>query len=379
MVYRNGDIYNGDFAQGKEHGNGQMMFADPASEYVGSWSNGMPSGMGIMKRSNGGSYEGHFLAGRYYGQGTLSLPDGTRYRGQWSNDALNGFATVEYRDGRYYRGTLSNGKRHGSGFLQWADGSSYEGTFVDHQIEGVGVYRSMEEGSVYHGSFVNGQASGFGIRTFGDGHVVMGEWRANKLVDGFEHSAKSIEAGRQEWQGVGTEEGVSGMSVSSLLDLSHSRGLRASEAQTKESMSTPLQGAPPSEDTQAVSPLTHSLGSHHLKVAVVPALKRASGLASGSDADTRPSVGKHSPPMRSPRETMPPIAVTGSSPARNDPVTPKPSEPNFLSRWRSPEAPLHHEADLSRWSSESSEFVSDDADANDAEGLHLAGQSVSHL
>ena len=50
MTFTNGDVYKGEFVEGKQHGRGTTAYADK-DKYVGEWENGT-----------------------YHGQGTLSSP-----------------------------------------------------------------------------------------------------------------------------------------------------------------------------------------------------------------------------------------------------------------------------------------------------------------
>lgn len=53
-----GDIYEGQFSQGKRHGNGKYLWTASKDKYDGEYRFGQRCGNGIIYYSNGDKYEG---------------------------------------------------------------------------------------------------------------------------------------------------------------------------------------------------------------------------------------------------------------------------------------------------------------------------------
>ena len=67
-IYLNGNIYEGQFINGKIEGTGKMIYAN-GDKYVGEWRDGFYSGQGLMAYVTGDSYEGQFRQGLYCNEG----------------------------------------------------------------------------------------------------------------------------------------------------------------------------------------------------------------------------------------------------------------------------------------------------------------------
>ena len=59
---------------------------------------------------DGSKYEGDFIDGKRHGQGTWMRPDGTRYEGEWKNDKPDGRGTLSYPNGEKRTGEWKAGK-----------------------------------------------------------------------------------------------------------------------------------------------------------------------------------------------------------------------------------------------------------------------------
>ncbi len=64
MEHDDGGKYEGEFKDGKKHGQGALTFPD------------------------GRRFEGEFKDGKKHGQGALTLPDGEKYEGEWKDGDL---------------------------------------------------------------------------------------------------------------------------------------------------------------------------------------------------------------------------------------------------------------------------------------------------
>ncbi|MEQ1642280.1 MAG: hypothetical protein ABL959_02415 [Pyrinomonadaceae bacterium] len=71
MVYRTGDIYEGDFVDGKRVGQGTYTYKN-GQLYVGQFSDGVRNGKGKFTFSDGSTYEGSFVMGNFIGHGTYT-------------------------------------------------------------------------------------------------------------------------------------------------------------------------------------------------------------------------------------------------------------------------------------------------------------------
>lgn len=73
-----------------------------------------------MTYDNGDRYEGEFEDGKKHGQGKYDWKEKNDqldyYDGTWKNDSAEGFGSSMIR-GQFYTGEFKNGKRHGEGQL----------------------------------------------------------------------------------------------------------------------------------------------------------------------------------------------------------------------------------------------------------------------
>ena len=190
--YSDGAWYEGDFKDGKWHGNGTYCWPD-GGKYIGQFLNGLLHGEGVLYHTNGTSnkvtynngncisiipnnireeysdgawYEGEMKNGVRHGQGTFGWPDGGRYVGQFSNGVLHGEGILyhvngtsnkviyennelksylpnnireEYPDGAWYEGEMKSGVRHGQGTFGWPGGNKYVGGWNDGSMHGDGI------------------------------------------------------------------------------------------------------------------------------------------------------------------------------------------------------------------------------------------------
>ena len=117
----NRDVYKGEWKDNSRHGKGKLIYKD-GSFYEGTWEDGMPRhGKGTYKYGgtynygeNRDVYEGEFRDGKFHGQGKLIYKDGSVYEGTWENGMpRNGKGTYKETFGRVYEGAFVDGKRHG--------------------------------------------------------------------------------------------------------------------------------------------------------------------------------------------------------------------------------------------------------------------------
>jgi hypothetical protein len=100
--------------------------------YDGEWDNGKANGRGRCSYSvNHAIYEGYWKDNERYGRGTYVLPSCFAYEGSWKDDKSNGIGICVYDNGDVYNGNWKNNQRHGKGTFTWINGSAYNGTWKD--------------------------------------------------------------------------------------------------------------------------------------------------------------------------------------------------------------------------------------------------------
>ena len=78
--------------------------------------------------SNGDNYNGEWRDGKPHGQGTYTHASGAIYKGEWKWDQPHGIGSYTYSNGNQYFGEFREGSRHGYGILRFVDRrSSQEG------------------------------------------------------------------------------------------------------------------------------------------------------------------------------------------------------------------------------------------------------------
>ena len=104
-----GDIYSGEWKDGKYHGQGTIEYSD-GTKYIGKWKEGLPNGQGILTDSGGNKYVGEFEDGKRHGQGTYTMSDESNYTGQWEDSIPNGEGIYTFADGTFDKGIWKKGK-----------------------------------------------------------------------------------------------------------------------------------------------------------------------------------------------------------------------------------------------------------------------------
>ena len=114
-VYRwdNGDYYEGLFREDKRNGQGRFLFHN-GNDYTGEFNDGMFDGHGRYK-FEGGIYEGEWKDGKYHGNGTLTYAaSGAKYTGEFRNSVAHGFGIEVTVDGGKRQGLWEHGQPVGS-------------------------------------------------------------------------------------------------------------------------------------------------------------------------------------------------------------------------------------------------------------------------
>jgi hypothetical protein len=94
------------------------------------------NGKGDYKWSNGDVYKGQWKDGKLTGQGIYKWKDGTVYEGGWKDGKQNGQGTNKWPDGAVYVGQFKDDFLHGQGTYTNPNGEKFSGTWVDGKLDG---------------------------------------------------------------------------------------------------------------------------------------------------------------------------------------------------------------------------------------------------
>lgn len=184
LTLANGICYEGDFKKpgGYRHGHGSLTIPEALhaeaglSTYIGTYVEGLRSGVGDVTFPSGARYKGYFDGNLRHGRGVFVVGESStgayRYEGPWEQDQATGDkgATIKYQSGHVYAGGSLRGRRHGHGRFYGAPSSSaerrvedrlvYVGQWEEDAMHGDGELRCAD--GVYKGQFVRGARSGRG-------------------------------------------------------------------------------------------------------------------------------------------------------------------------------------------------------------------------
>jgi len=135
MEYTNGDVYEGDFIQGKRHGKGKYTTPDGYS-YEGEWINNQRHGKGkSITIGIGGTYEGYFVRDKRHGQGKTTYTNGDVYEGYYKNGRKHGRGKFTLVNGSIYEGEWESDQRHGTFKLTESNGEQYEIIYSHNKLQ----------------------------------------------------------------------------------------------------------------------------------------------------------------------------------------------------------------------------------------------------
>ncbi|KAL9188888.1 hypothetical protein ACHAXT_011378 [Thalassiosira profunda] len=214
-----GNIYQGEWAEGKPHGRGTKTWVD-GDVYEGEWKDGCHHGRGFFIFADGDVYDGEWKDNIYDGTGTFTWADGDVYSGEWRGGLEHGrgtktWANVNMFEGKQrwspgdsYEGEWVKGLRHGHGTRRNASGDVvYEGKWVEgfpvekgqpnrvggsargglkpscstSTADGGKIETPHYDNGVYEGELKNDKPHGRGVCRYANGHVYDGEWRDGKM------------------------------------------------------------------------------------------------------------------------------------------------------------------------------------------------------
>jgi hypothetical protein len=208
--------WSGPVVDGKAEGKGRLTLTlrdkdgkDVTGKASAEMKKGKLDGKGVLKYSNGNSYEGDFLDGKREGKGVYKWKNGDVYEGDFKDDLLNGKGVMKWKDGDVYEGDFKDDLPNGKGVYKWKNGDVYEGDFKDGKKNGKGVLKFKQKnynGDVYEGDFkddletgkgvykwingyseegdmVNGHLNGYGVYKSSTGEIIyQGLWKDGRII-----------------------------------------------------------------------------------------------------------------------------------------------------------------------------------------------------
>ncbi|GLJ11582.1 hypothetical protein SUGI_0171970 [Cryptomeria japonica] len=178
-VYTNGDMYEGEFHQGKCSGSG-VYYYNMSGSYEGDWIDGKYDGYGVETWARGSRYRGQYRQGFRHGYGVYRFYTGDVYLGEWCNGQSHGYGVHICEDGSRYVGEFKWGVKHGLGYYHFRNGDTYAGEYFADKMHGFGVYH-FANGHQYEGAWYEGRKQGLGMYTFRNGERQSGHWHHGVL------------------------------------------------------------------------------------------------------------------------------------------------------------------------------------------------------
>jgi len=175
MKYTNGDMYEGEWKDDKKHGHGRCMWYHDNSVYEGEFVDGVMKGRG-KKYGKDYIYEGEFEDNNYDGNGTLTVyvddKSGDKkesYMGQWKGGKKHGYG--KHITHMYHYKMFGSYRQYG----MYEDNTVYEGMWTDDKKEGYGELTIGDCGRIFYEE---------DWADYGTHHVVgrkyEGEWKDDK-------------------------------------------------------------------------------------------------------------------------------------------------------------------------------------------------------
>jgi len=151
-VYSNGEIYEGDFVDGRRAGKGKYSYAN-GDKYDGEFQDNKKHGIGRLTYNGKGEYYGFFENGKKHGEGMFKYPNNDIYSGWWRYGKKHGKGTYVFSDtGMRLIGNWSEGKMTDGKWL-FPNGVNYEGTFEHNKPKGKGTW-AFQNGNTLQGEYI---------------------------------------------------------------------------------------------------------------------------------------------------------------------------------------------------------------------------------
>lgn len=188
MKSPDGSTYEGDWFDGRPHGQGILSSAD-GSAYVGEFRSGIRVGLGAMAYASGDRYAGYWKDSKPFGFGGIFLADGTIYLGQWEDAQFHGTGVMIRDNDEKVIATWEKGlnkaalpatKTNNGWLIAGGKGKPYYGGKTLKAYNGAG-FAASPKGEVYVGEFKRGEYHGEGA-FFGENRLFVGDWKFNRLT-----------------------------------------------------------------------------------------------------------------------------------------------------------------------------------------------------
>nr|UMO79885.1 Morn repeat domain containing protein [Pandoravirus aubagnensis] len=198
--WRNGDRYQGRWHINQRYGRGRGAWQS-GHIYDGYWRNGRPHGEGTMATPDGDRYEGSWAFGVPCGRGSYRCVDDRLVLGFWDtgrclpetivtpagvatfDGADRAVMTVACNDGTRIRAVHRREYDDGTCFCLNPDGSFYSGRYLQGNAHGHGAL-TLTDGRRYDGQWDANRRHGYGSMLYADGSRWEGEWRADRRHSG---------------------------------------------------------------------------------------------------------------------------------------------------------------------------------------------------
>jgi hypothetical protein len=228
MIYKNGDIYIGNWDNNQRFGNGLLVKRN-GTQFIGEWKENKLTGRGKIVHNENifdlyfrenkvvkiYSFVYMYTMGKYKFDGTIStitkkndnrncrvpnitindidneiyyivinsygtmcFPNGDIYEGYWNNNMMNNFGKIIYLNGDKYIGNFNNDLKHGYGEYEYINGNKYEGKWENDKKNGNGkmVYAN---GDIYEGQWKNDKKENKGTLKYFNGNTYEGDFANN--------------------------------------------------------------------------------------------------------------------------------------------------------------------------------------------------------
>ena len=179
QLYKNGVKLEGIWKDDMFQGYGRMITVN-GDLYEGAFTSDLKlNGSGIKRSLNGDIYVGMFMNGLKHGEG-IEENNEIEYKGQFVNDLRNGKGVIHFKQkNEVYEGEFMKGNLNGVGIYRFVNEDVYEGTFKDGKMHGKGMYR-WKSGEEYYGEYVKGIKEGNGVFKYVNGKIYEGRFKQGK-------------------------------------------------------------------------------------------------------------------------------------------------------------------------------------------------------
>ena len=121
-------LYTGEWKDGLKHGKGQLI--TEKIKYSGKFENDVFSGnKGVLCDEKGNIYEGDFVNGKFEGYGHYKMSNGGNYIGQFKNGYFEGKGQLTDKKGNVFNGNFVKGQKDGFGLIVKSNGETIEGKY----------------------------------------------------------------------------------------------------------------------------------------------------------------------------------------------------------------------------------------------------------